>query len=388
MARNHGGPLDRLDLGAGNVDHDVTLAQVSAHGGEPDEVGAKLLQAFFHRHVQRCQRLAANGAIREQAMPELELAHRGLNVGVEDVRGAIAGRHVAARHQPPAQRRHGRIVDADAQDVAGIDVLPPACLGNALILGDRLLGEIDRLLRQHRRRRRKACLKRARGFFELLLGIADVVIDDHPRSVIPAQRNAGIQRHGEDARHGKEGQFPQRNGFEESHRFAALAPCLSRISGSTAGLPLSGPPDIPTAVFRTRSGARSITVRSYVDRSHVDRSHAGRSNARRSNARRSLHHEPLRARSPSRTATSGPGLWLPRIARLGQIGTSLWQHMLRFRGGNAAGSAREVPKMQQRREKARELRVRGPVSHLRPVSCRRLSSLRAGVRTDAPGVRA
>lgn len=94
---------------------------------------------------------------------------------------------------------------------------------------------------------------------------------------------------------------------------------------------------------------------------------------RRSHAGRSLHHEPLRARSPSRTATSGPGLWLPRIARLGQIGTSLWQHMLRFRGGNAAGSAREVPKMQQRREKARELRVRGPVSHLRPVSCRRRS---------------
>lgn len=94
------------------------------------------LDARVHAHVGRGQRALAHGGVRREQAACLEVAYRGLQRGVVELRiGAGVRREVAAGEQALAQQRDPRRVFAGAQRGAFGDLRPAAARGDVAVLG-------------------------------------------------------------------------------------------------------------------------------------------------------------------------------------------------------------------------------------------------------------
>ena len=130
----------------------IRLAEVAGEGAQPDEVHLELAQPHFGRHVQGGERLLGNDASLAKAVAGLEALHAGLDVGIEDGRGACLRIKVARPDKAAAQRHDRGPVRADFQ--RRVRHRRPAATGDdPLILLDGIFGRSQRLLREDRRRR-------------------------------------------------------------------------------------------------------------------------------------------------------------------------------------------------------------------------------------------
>ena len=86
--RPHDTVLDRLDRLGRDVGHHEPIAEIAGEGLEPHEVDLELVEPHVGRDVHRGERLGADHAVLDQAMTRLEMLDAGIDVGIEDRRGA------------------------------------------------------------------------------------------------------------------------------------------------------------------------------------------------------------------------------------------------------------------------------------------------------------
>ena len=144
--------LYRLDLRAGDVDHDIAASR-HLRRLDPLQIGLQLRQAHLGGNVEGVQRAGADYAVGRQPVTLLEALHRRLDVGIERLRVAALLLEVAGGDQPAPQLHDIGIAHADAQRLVGRHAVPAAARDKVLVDVDRLLHRRHGARRQDRRRR-------------------------------------------------------------------------------------------------------------------------------------------------------------------------------------------------------------------------------------------
>jgi hypothetical protein len=127
VARAHAAPFDRLELGPGDVDHDIALAQVHGMFLHPGQIGPQRLEPGGGGNIERGDRLAVEPPMGVQAMVALEAGHRRLDdlVVVVVVLHRLK-RQEALRGQTDAQIGHQLVPGTARQGNVGHRQLRPA----------------------------------------------------------------------------------------------------------------------------------------------------------------------------------------------------------------------------------------------------------------------
>lgn len=144
--------LDGLDHRGRDIGDDIAAAEIAGPAPQPDDIGLELADAAINRHVEGGDGGAVDRARRRQADARLEAAHARLDIGVIDAALAGRGIEIARDDQPAAQRHDTRPLGADTHPVRQLDLRPTTARGEVAIGHDRLLGRLQRLGREHRRR--------------------------------------------------------------------------------------------------------------------------------------------------------------------------------------------------------------------------------------------
>src|SRR6185312_5685905 len=185
-AADHGGVaadrdavLHRLDLRGRNIHHHVAVAEIAGQRLEAADIGPELRQAHVAGDVEALEGFGAHDAVDRDAVARLEAAHRGLDVGIEDIAdpGAGAGIEIAGDGEALAQGHDARMAVAEAKPLDRRHRRPAAAGENTLVLPDRLRRGVGGRGRQ-RRQRRFRHVDGARGAVVVLAELATLILVD------------------------------------------------------------------------------------------------------------------------------------------------------------------------------------------------------------------